>query len=389
MKLSERQIQKAIREAKNRTLNDGAGGKGTGSLRLVIRDGAALWFAMWQQNGQRRKKQLGRYPDLSLEAARDKYDEQVRAVLQEGKNPRSFVAQAEKPTVERLFHSYVAAMRAAGKSSADDVERSLLTGKYAAVKHLGKEREAGAIDPADISDYLAAMYRRGAKIGADRTRAHLSAAFNWGIKSTHDYTVENRRDWAIRFNPVSAVKRDTATTKPRDRELSRAEIKALWNALESGGFEPQTRTAIKLLLLCGQRVRETLRLEPGELVEGIWLMPAEKTKGKKRPHAIPLPSIADLVLYGFDGFTIKDTSINRALTRWCDENEIPRFQTRDLRRTWKTRTAEAGIDRFTRDLIQQHAKNDTGSKHYDRFEYINEKRAAMDKWGEWLNSVLQ
>jgi len=67
---------------------------------------------------------------------------------------------------------------------------------------------------------------------------------------------------------------------------------------------------------------------------------------------------------------------------------IPAFQPRDLRRTWKSRTHDAGIDRFTRDLIQQHAKNDTGSKNYDRADYLPQMTEAMEKWNAWLVAVL-
>lgn len=61
------------------------------------------------------------------------------------------------------------------------------------------------------------------------------------------------------------------------------------------------------------------------------------------------------------------------------------FQARDIRRTWKSRAHDAGVDRFTRDLIQQHAKNDTGSKHYDRSDYMPQMREAMEKWSKWLD----
>jgi len=64
------------------------------------------------------------------------------------------------------------------------------------------------------------------------------------------------------------------------------------------------------------------------------------------------------------------------------------FQTRDLRRTWKSRAADAGVDRFTRDLIQQHAMGDTGSRHYDRADYLGQMAEAMTKWGAWLASAL-
>lgn len=394
--LTDKQIKAALKTDKPEVvLNDGAGGKGTGSLRLKIRrtkDGVtATWFGFWVAAGKRQTKPLGRYPDLSLADARERFASSVRSVLVEGKNPHAAVAKSDGATIEKLFREYVDAMKADGKTSWSDVERSLLTGKYAAAAHLGRNRLAGRIEPEDVSEFLATMYQRGKRTGADRTRAHLSAAFNWGIKAAFDYRVEQRRDWGIKFNPVTPVRRDKDATKQRNRVLSKTELKALWHGLDNGGFEPQTRIAIRLLICCGQRVRETLRLEPTDLVDGVaWEMPKEKTKCKLRQHYIPLPDLAAAILEDFQGFTIKDTSINRALHRWASDNDIAPFQTRDIRRTWKTLTGEeCGIDRFTRDLIQQHAKGDTGSKNYDRAEYLKEKKAAMSTWNDWLAGVIQ
>lgn len=44
------------------------------------------------------------------------------------------------------------------------------------------------------------------------------------------------------------------------------------------------------------------------------------------------------------------------------------------------------MDRFTRDLIQQHAKSDTGSSVYDHTDYLPMMRAGMKKWGDWFEA---
>jgi integrase len=406
--LTDRQIQAAIKTAAPIELNDGAGGRGTGSLRLRIRPTAggvsATWFGFWKSDGRKQTKSLGRYPDLGLRDARDKFAAEVRAALQKGRNPRAVVAVADKPTVESLFKGYVAALRESGKVSADEVERALLTASGAAVKALGSARIASDVEPGDVSAYLAKIYRRGSKVAADRTRAYITAAFNWAIKSTHDYRDENRRDWGIQTNPAAMVKRDAQANKVRDRNLSIDELRVLWSALDRQGFSADTAAAIRLLILCGQRVRETLRIDGAEidLVGRVWNMPAAKSK-IRRAHAIPLPDqalpvLADLIARHGDGQLfpaqkgqgdhLSDRAINRSLARWCIKNKIARFQTRDLRRTWKSRAGDAGIDRFTRDLIQQHEKTDTGSKHYDRADYFPQMRAAMDRWQEWLRIQL-
>lgn len=393
-------------------LNDGADGRGGGSLKLVIRRGrggtvTATWFATWKGAGRRSRMGMGRYPGVSLRDARRRMDDEIRPALLAGRNPRVVVAAEGKPTVARLLRAYVDSMQAKGRTSWRQVERALLTGKHNAADALGRDREAGSIEAADVSAYLARIYRRGSTVAADRTRAYLHAAFAWGMKSANDYRVETRRDWGVRMNPVAAVPRDTGASKPRDRALTPAEIAALWHGFAGPGYAEETTDAARLMLCCGQRARETLRVAGCEidLQAGLWHMPAEKTKGRKRPHTIPLPALAVDILrrrieahgdgllfpmHGVDDTTpMTDGGVSRALRRWIEDTGAAPFQLRDLRRTWKTCAADAGIDRFTRDLIQQHAQNaDTGSKHYDRADYSAAMRAAMDRWNEWLLNAV-
>lgn len=50
----------------------------------------------------------------------------------------------------------------------------------------------------------------------------------------------------------------------------------------------------------------------------------------------------------------------------------------DFRRTCKTLMGAAGISKEMRDILQQHDKSDVFATHYDRYNYINEKRAALN-----------
>jgi integrase len=397
--INDRQINSAMKACTGETiLRDGAAGRGTGTLMLVIRRTSsgvnASWFGQWKTDGKRYKKALGRYPDMPLRDARDCYASQVRAVLAAGKSPRVVVAVTERPTVQRLFDAYVDQMVADGKSSAAQVRHSL---KQVA-DFFGPNRPAGDIDASDVAAFLAGVYGRGAAVYADRFRSYMSAAFNYGMKAAHDYRSDRRQDWGIKMNPVTAVPKDTGAAKARDRALSAAEIAQLWHATSGPGFALETAAAIRLLICCGQRVRETLRMDASEidLASATWTMPAEKTKGGRLPHVVPLPALAlptlRLLMQVRPAgllMPISDMGICKALARWRETVGAEYFQPRDLRRTWKSRTHDAGVDRYTRDLIQQHAMGDTGSRHYDRADYMAQKRDAMAKWNVWLENCLQ
>lgn len=397
--LTERQIQAAIRNTTDETvLNDGAAGRGVGSLRLRIRRGTkgvtASWFAVWWQDKKQASKSLGRYPDVSLAEARRRYETEVRDVLLEGRNPNAVIVQAEAPTVEKLFQGYIQALRDKGSVTADEYERQLLTGAYNAVDLLGRDRIAASVEPADIAMVLTHGMRRGARRTTDQQRTAMAAAFNWGMKSTNDYTIENRIDWGLKYNPVAAVPRDRGANRVRERHLTAAEMRHVWH-----NAPDQTGDVMRLVMATGQRVKECLTIEGRDVDMGarLWTIPAEKTKGRKTMHLVPLPAQAvelleRLISFHGDGwlFPARDgakgeivgiPSVSRGASRM---EGIEKFQPRDLRRTWKSRAGDAGIDRFTRDLIQQHARTDTGSKHYDRHDYLPQMREAMDKWEAWL-----
>ncbi len=49
---------------------------------------------------------------------------------------------------------------------------------------------------------------------------------------------------------------------------------------------------------------------------------------------------------------------------------------------------KAGISKELRDRIQGHAMTDVSSKHYDRYDYLKEKRSGMAIWNDELYLIL-
>jgi integrase len=83
-------------------------------------------------------------------------------------------------------------------------------------------------------------------------------------------------------------------------------------------------------------------------------------------------------------------SVSRAINRLCSTTEaIAKFTLRDIRRTVKTLMGNLGISKETRDRIQNHALNDVSARHYDRYDYLKEKRAALEAWDRHLMDTLR
>ena len=364
------------------------------------------------RNGLRtqRKLTICRCTDMPPEKARDEA-RKVFAKVAQGEDPAALRKSEKSPaaTVERLFEGYIASLVAKNKSSAGDVRVVLLKGKINAGDAFGRNRPASEVTTKEVMAFLAAYHGRGKLRMADKSRGIISAAYSWALKSTNDYTVKGNDDWGLMINPAACIATDQKSKVARDRNLTADQIRRFWIATESGnsGFSTQSAACLRLIATCGQRVLETLRVTGSEidLQNATWNMPKEKTKMKKFPHIIPLPAMAVEIFrmlidkHGngplFPGSAgnahLNHCVVSNILQKWCQSEDVDfeAFTPRDLRRTWKSRTHDAGIDRFTRDLLQQHAKGDTSSKHYDRADYLPQERMAMTLWNDWLEACVK
>ena len=242
---------------------------------------------------------------------------------------------------------------------------------------------------------------------SDQVRTYLHAAFRYGRDCDLDPSNLANIKFGIPFNPVSDVRKPEGSKRVRDRELSRDEINTLWRALTTSNLNKKTVLAIKLVLTTGQRIKEEVlsaQWKEFDLENRLWTIPKSHTKNKQI-HIVPLGGIAISLIKKSrrisdgkellfpmrddDGVPMPYRTLSQAIRRLCSQGVIDKFQPRDLRRTWKTRTGEIGLTKDVRDRIQNHAMHDVSSKHYDRYDYLKEKREAMEQWDRYLMKILK
>jgi integrase len=214
----------------------------------------------------------------------------------------------------------------------------------------------------------------------------------------------------------------------RDRVLSDDEIKTLWARLvaaeqvstrgnlsevkeESGAnlfapavdqqdmtsliLPPEVALWLRLRLLTAQRGESVVKMKWADVdfARRVWVIPAADMK-KGRTHVVPLaPLVVKLlkarrdvvsegstfVLEGGRGRN-KRLGVTKALA-------LDNFQPKDLRRTAATGMARAGVPRFIIARVLGHAdRSVTGV--YDWFEYLNEKRAALETWARVVSAII-
>ena len=223
----------------------------------------------------------------------------------------------------------------------------------------------------------------------------------------------------ISINPVADMNAPPAV-ESRDRVLSVDEIKLVWRGMSATPypFGPWQR----LLLILGQRRNETAGLDWAELnrLAREWTVPGRRTKNGQT-HIVPLSDLAietiDIIA-GSDNWpkrgpvfsTRKDTSISgfskakRLLddkiadiiaedaTAAGDEPHIMEdWRLHDLRRSAATHMQAQRIPSDWIEAVQNRLSGGSrkGSANvYQRYNYQDEKREALQRWGEYLRLVV-
>ncbi len=422
MPLTDREILGLKPKAKPYYAIDKQRERGKGALWLLVRpSGKKEFYYVYTLSGKRISIGLGPYSKanagqgISLDEARGKKDE-LAAFLIQGLDPKEELAriafeqeqekrrQKQLGTVQQLFDGYVRNLEANGKRSFNEAARAL---RNDALPTLGKDTPAHQITSHEVKLCLHKMIQRGALISSNRLRSYLSAAFTYGLE--HDNspaTMDAAISFQLTHNPVRDVPKALKSEKPRDRELSAAEIKRLWNEFNPTDRFSNIESILKLILATGgQRVGEVsqAKWEEFDLNKGVWEIPASRTKNSKA-HLVPLNGVAMSLLGQLqqyesgspflyphrldDSKPLTLASISQAVTRFCREYDMEHFNPRDLRRTCKTKMGEIGLSKEIRDRINNHSLNDVSSKHYDRYDYLAEKQSALKAWGKYLTQIL-
>ncbi|MBT6045924.1 MAG: hypothetical protein HOG49_03795, partial [Candidatus Scalindua sp.] len=83
------------------------------------------------------------------------------------------------------------------------------------------------------------------------------------------------------------------------------------------------------------------------------------------------------------------SGISNPLQKLLKTSDIEPFTARDLRRTFTTHLSRIDVLAEIRNRIQNHAiAGDVESKHYNRFDYANQKKSALEKWEREMKHIV-
>jgi integrase len=362
------------------------------------------WVLRIVHNGKRKRIGLGRYPTISLAAAREKAAE-VSRQLDKGQDPTRkgrarLKAQidAQTYTFGRAVAEYLAEAAPAYKHPKS--EATQIRALRQICGHLNEKlvEEIGTRE-------IAAILKQLAPGTADRTRSALNGVFAFAA-------IAMERRGVLMRNPASA---DLLKAAGYTKSVSHGRQPAL-SYLELPAFLAQVAKIDKPSARCLEFVIATAsRSTPARLAKfsdidleaQVWRVPRSDLKdGRYRSDAFVVPLNAMAVgavdamrdinakrakpsPYLFaetDGAPITDMrliTLARALRRtgdWLDPDSGRPFTVHGFRAAFRTWTFATRQDREVSELALGHKFHGTVERRYLRDELLDERRILLDRW---------
>ena len=353
------------------------------------------YLAKYAIGGKRSKVPLGSVDAISLKTARDAAA-QIMAARARGVDivaQRKAQAATTRAKKERELLTlgvlcgtwkslHLAHRRGAYSSEATRALRSAFATHW--------DRPAESLDRRAVVLVLDELQQRGRSGMAGATARYGRAMFSWALKHGALSTA----------NPFDHLPIITASAK-RDRVLKDHELRRVW--LAAGEMSPPYGRIVQLLALTGQRLKEVALMGWDELNEDLstWTIPGDRTKNGA-PHLVPISAPVAAILrtcprVSGDPLVLPGNRLGRPFSAWSKSklaldahSGVAAWRLHDIRRTVATGLQRLGVRLEVTESVLNHI---SGSKAgivgvYQRHDYADEKRTALDAWVRHVMSVV-
>ena len=362
------------------------------------------WVFRYQFNGKQEKYIIGRYPEFSLKAAREKRDE-LAVEVSRGVSPaeqkqkeraKSTTGNSRNPTVMEFGERYLKEQVDKNWKDPSNERRNLEKGFFP---------EFGDRLLKDITavDVQLVVYRK-------RDGGHPAAAIclRNTIKRMYDYAVETH---CALINPAAMVAtKYIGKAVRRKRHLPPKEIREFLQTIYRSNIRRQFKLAFHIILLTLVR-KSMLLLATWDEIDfgtGEWTIPKEHVKAKKgeeHEHVVYMSrQVAAMfrelkALAGGSRFVLPGrgklnqpfakNALNKALEGLTFDMEP--FTIHDQRRTASTLLNEhASENGWSKDVIEKalsHEKVGIAGV-YNRAEYAKQRKKMLQWWADYVDSII-
>lgn len=402
-------------------------GNRTGFGVQVCPGGTLTFFLQYRYQGKRRYIRLGRFDEqyFSLKEARalahqkrSEIDRLISERVDPEKHDQEPTRRSEdnRGSLEQLLEVHLAKMRTNGRTEKHiyNVERAIR--QYMSKELLGRKVVDVTID--DLRKLIAKPIKAGKTPASRKLRTYLRTLFQTALDHDNDpANIGATLEFGITTNPVDVIPNQKGITGVRNRELSFEEIGRLWRALthpDVPGSEVLKAQLRLQLLLAGMHFTEIghARWSEFDMENRIWEIPAKRgpnQAGTKNGRRFILP-ICDMAfaelqslrrwsghsLFLFPHSTDETRPMPYAspsqyvrdqLRPWMDTQDraaglepLKKWTPANFRSTVKTRLGQLGYNNEQRNRLQNHGQSGVDVRHYDRWDFLDEKREILDKW---------
>ncbi len=382
MALTDTKIKNVKSKDKPYKLNDGEG-----LYLLVNPNGGRWWRFRYSFDGREKGISLGTYPDVTLQAARDKRTD-ARRLVASGVDPSAKRKEGKADVINTFRHvacewfskiSYTWVPEHAG-TTWRMLERDIFP-------FIG-EKSINKIAPGDVLAALRVIESRG--FAAHRACQVCGQVFRFGIAS------------GLTAADPSMTLKDVLRKKQKEHFpsiIDPKELAVLLRAIDGYHGTFIIKHAFKLLPLVFTRPGELRHMEWTEIdfKTGLWAIPAQKMK-MRQPHIVPLSRQAVEILQSLHQVTGSGRycfpSIKTGERTMSNNTFAVVFNTLGYKNTMcahgfrsTARTLLDEVLQFAPHLIEHqlsHTVKDTNGRAYNRTSHIEERKRMMQTWSDYL-----
>jgi len=387
---------------------------GRGLYLLVTKAGGKLWRMKFRLNGKEQVSSFGKYPAVGIATARNMADND-RELIAQGIHPLGHRKSEEQLQIDQQQNTFGAIARKWIEvkkphwSTYYLKQIETLMGRYVFSNKSLNNKPIRAVTASDIREVCISVAKRSKLKEGERKSGSVTMAINLRQWCSAIFCYAISHDKAD-TDPASALRGLPELKRPEvkfNKSLSKEELIELIHSLDKYTGQRATVIAIMMLLLTFVRTGELRQAKWSEFnfEDNTWRIPAERMK-KKKEHWVPLSDQCLFLLEELREITgyspwlfpntrrpddcMSATTINRVLERmgFNGKGSIG-FAAHGFRGTASTMLNEMNFDDKHIDIQLSHLVGSQTKRSYDHAKHMPERRAMMQHWADYIDSIKQ
>ena len=331
---------------------------------------------------------IGGYRGL-IEAQAEAARAQAEAEAGAKRKAEAIKSAAARFTLRNMLIHYCDHIESLGRRSHKDARSIFKIHVFEAWPSIADE-PANQVTGEKVADMMRKTLESGKGRTANKLRSYIRAAYQVAMAARSKASIPvHFKEYRVIHNPGAETAPDENQNNPDKNPLSTKEMREYWQIIKPiQGFRG---AVLRLHLLTGgQRIEQLAALLTSNVTDmAITLYDGKGRPGKApRPHSVPLVTAAATAMrecksvgtYAISTDGGKTHLSGRTLSKWAVAAGagIPGFETKRVRSGVETLLASARIGTEVRGRIQSHGISGVQARHYDGYDYMDEKRHALE-----------